>query len=199
VSPKKLLTTVLLAILSIAIPAFAQNEANAKFSGLRLKNFGHISDTYYRGAQPEGQDYSDLAKVGVKTVINLIGDHPDPGEKNMVAKAGMKYFAIPMTTHESPTAEKLSEFLRIVNDSANQPVYVHCIGGKHRTGVMTAIYRMTHDQWTADQAFAEMKKYNYGPVFLHPEFKQFVYDFYKKLAVPSLPAVAVTTAVAATN
>jgi tyrosine-protein phosphatase SIW14 len=199
VSTKRLFTTVLLAILTIAVPAFAQNEANIKFSGLRLKNFGRISDSYYRGAQPVGQDYTDLAKLGVKTVINLIGDEPDPNEKNMVEKAGMKYFAIPMTTHQSPTAEKLSDFLRIVNDSANQPVYVHCIGGKHRTGVMTAVYRMTHDLWTADQAFAEMKQYNYGPVFLHPEFKQFVYDFYKKLAIPSVPAVTATTAVAATN
>ena len=135
-SPKKLSIHVLLtlfvaAILSIATPVFAQNEANEKFSGLRLKNFGRVSDTYFRGAQPQGQDYSDLAKVGIKAVINLIGDEPEPNEKNMVEKAGMKYFAIPMTTHEAPTAEKLSEFLRIVNDSGNQPVYVHCVGGRH--------------------------------------------------------------------
>ena len=80
-----------------------------------------------------------------------------------------------MTTREQPKTAELTEFLSIVNDPANQPVYVHCVGGRHRTGVMTAAYRMTHDGWSSDQAFAEMKRYRFGADFLHPEFKQFVY------------------------
>ena len=50
-----------------------------------------------------------------------------------------------MTTRMVPTPDQIVEFLRIVNDPANQPVFVHCWGGRHRTGVMTAIYRMTSD------------------------------------------------------
>ena len=42
---------------------------------------------------------------------------------------------------------------------------------------MTAVYRMTQDRWDAEQAFTEMKRYKYGPDFLHPEFKRFVYAF----------------------
>jgi hypothetical protein len=42
---------------------------------------------------------------------------------------------------------------------------------------MTAVYRMTHEGWTADQAFREMKRYKFGADFLHPEFKKFVYGF----------------------
>ena len=68
-------------------------------------------------------------------------------------------------------------FLQLVNDPANQPVYVHCAGGRHRTGVMTAVYRMTSDGWTADRAFKEMKDYKFGADFLHPEFKKFVYGY----------------------
>ena len=45
-----------------------------------------------------------------------------------------------MTTHEPPTNEQLAQFLRIVNDPVQQPVYVHCKGGRHRTGVMTAAF-----------------------------------------------------------
>ena len=45
--------------------------------------------------------------------------------------------------------EEIAAFLNIVNDPASQPVYVHCVGGRHRTGVMTAVYRMTHDGITA--------------------------------------------------
>ena len=63
-------------------------------------------------------------------------------------------------------------------------MYVHCVGGKHRTGVMTAVYRMAQEGWTSDQAFKEMKRYKYGADFLHPEFKKFVYDY----RVPTAPA-----------
>jgi protein tyrosine/serine phosphatase len=82
-----------------------------------------------------------------------------------------------MTTHRVPTAAQLEEFLSIVTNPANQPVYVHCVGGRHRTGVMTAVYRMTQDGWTALQAFKEMKQYKFGADFLHREFKEFVLDF----------------------
>ena len=93
-----------------------------------------------------------------------------------------------MTTHQPPTAAQLTEFMRIVNDPANQPVYVHCVGGRHRTGVMTALYRLTHDAWTATRAFDEMKQYKFGADFLHPEFKTFVYDYAAQLSRAIPPA-----------
>jgi protein tyrosine/serine phosphatase len=96
-----------------------------------------------------------------------------------------------MTTRTAPTAEQIATFLQLVNDPANQPVYVHCAGGRHRTGVMTAIYRMSGEGWTADKAFQEMKQYKFGADFLHPEFKRFVYAY----QVPS-SAPAATRAVA---
>ena len=141
-----------------------------------INNFGRVSDTYYRGEQPDEGDYADLAALGVKTIIDLQQDGRET-ERQLVEAAGMRFFRIPMTTRKAPTSEQLAQFLQLVNDAANQPVYVHCAGGRHRTGVMTAVYRMTHDAWTPDQAFREMKKYDFGADFLHPEFKQFVYSY----------------------
>jgi protein tyrosine phosphatase (PTP) superfamily phosphohydrolase (DUF442 family) len=156
---------------------------------ISIDNFGRISDTYYRGAQPAGDDYTALAKLGIKTVINLTSDDAVAEEPGMVTNAGMKYVAMPMTTRIAPTTEQLATFLKIVNDPASQPVYVHCVGGKHRTGVMTAVYRMTHESWTADQAFNEMKKFKFGATMLHPEFKQFVYGYKVPAPAATLPAV----------
>ena len=156
---------------------------------IRIDNFGRISNTYYRGAQPEGDDYTALAALGVKTVINLTSDDALAEEPGMVAGAGMKYVAIPMTTRVAPTTEQLSRFLSIVNDPASQPVYVHCVGGKHRTGVMTAVYRMTQHAWTPDKAFGEMKQFKFGADFLHPEFKKFVYAYKAPAPPDTLPTV----------
>jgi protein tyrosine phosphatase (PTP) superfamily phosphohydrolase (DUF442 family) len=178
------LAAIALLTLSFAWPATGQNDdsqtraiTNVGASHIRIDNFGRVSDRYYRGAQPMGHDYVDLAALGVKTVINLTSDDAQANERELVEEAGMRYLQIPMTTRTSPTPEQLAQFLAIVNDSESSPVYVHCVGGKHRTGVMTAMYRMTYDGWTADQAFREMKNYKFGADFLHPEFKQFVYAF----------------------
>jgi uncharacterized protein (TIGR01244 family) len=151
-----------------------------------IDNFGRVDAQYYRGAQPEGRDYADLAALGVKTVIDLTGEDHDPGEPRMVEQAGMRYVHIPMTTHQPPTKAQLAEFLSLVNGSANQPVYVHCVGGRHRTGVMTAAYRMTQEGWTADRAFDEMKQYKFGADVLHAEFKTFVYGYHPEV----VPAAA---------
>jgi tyrosine-protein phosphatase SIW14 len=125
-----------------------------------VSSAAQTSPTYYRGAQPDGSDYVDLAAMGVRTVINLTSHDASSDEPALAQKAGLNYVHIPMTTREPPTPDKLAAFLRIVDDPASQPVFVHCVGGRHRTGVMTAVYRMARHGWTADQAFREMKHYS---------------------------------------
>jgi len=180
------------AVFSLAsVSSFAAGASASALANIRIDNFGQVSDSYFRGAQPVGDDYASLAALGIKTVIDLTDEDASADEPRMVTGLGMKSLRIPMSTRETPSPEKIGQFLQIVNDPANQPVYVHCVGGRHRTGVMTAVFRMTHDGWTADRAFAEMKKYKFGADFLHPEFKKFVYAFHPA-AKPALPTVVAT-------
>ena len=151
-----------------------------------IDNFARVSSTYYRGAEPRAEDYADLAALGIKTVIDLRSDDGNPHAKRLAEESGMRYVAIPMTTHVPPSAAEIDQFLRAADSPEHQPVYVHCVGGRHRTGVMTAIYRMTQDQWDADQAFKEMKQYKYGADFLHPEFKRFVYAYNPEVAADNV-------------
>ena len=184
---------VLLLLLSLSTPVWAgpaATAANAKSGAaisIAIDNFGQIDPNYYRGAQPTGRDYANLAALGVKTIIDLTKDG-DAAERSLAQAAGMQFFRIPMTTRIVPTPDQIAEFLRIVGDPANQPIYVHCQGGRHRTGVMTAIYRMTKDRWTPEQAFAEMKKYKFGADFLHPEFKDFVFGYRSTVATEPAPS-----------
>jgi protein tyrosine/serine phosphatase len=177
----------ILAAIAMAVPAGAQA---GDISSIRVDNFGKVNERYYRGAQPAGRDYTDLATLGVKTIINLTSDDAQADEPALAVAAGMRYVQIPMSTHTAPTPAQLAQFLGIVNDPASQPVYVHCVGGRHRTGVMTAAYRMTQEAWTSDRAFQEMKQYKFGADFLHPEFKTFVFGY----RAPAANAVAATKA-----
>jgi tyrosine-protein phosphatase SIW14 len=188
-SPYSAVVAIVLAWSSLAVNAqsaypVAVSHTEVDLAKVGIDNFGQINPNYYRGAQPERRDYADLAALGIKTVIDLQRDG-DADEPSLVRAAGMRFFRIPMTTHVPPTREQLALFLQIVNDPANQPIYVHCAGGRHRTGVMTAVYRMTNDQWTADQAFREMKRYEFGADFLHPEFKQFVLAYQPAMIDPA--------------
>jgi protein tyrosine/serine phosphatase len=176
-----------LAVVAVALPSHAlAGPATGKFP-VSIANFGQINETYFRGAQPTGHDYADLAALGVKTVIDLTRDG-EAAEAGMVEHAGMKFFRIPMTTSDRPADAAVARFLALVNDPGNQPVYVHCQGGRHRTGVMTAVYRLSHDGWSADHAFEEMKQYEFEKGLGHGALKSFVYDFYAKLT--HTPALA---------
>jgi len=170
----KAVAIIVISLAGISV-AQAQNGAGKQPS---IKNFGCINSNYYRGSQPKGEDYQELAALGVKTVVDLQADF-DKNEQRSVEEAGMKFFRIGMSSTVSPTPENAQAFLKIVNDPANQPVFVHCAGGRHRTGAMTAIYRITHDGWSPEQAFAEMKQYDFNHGFGHGVMKEFVFAFYQ--------------------
>jgi protein tyrosine/serine phosphatase len=168
-----------LVALSIAVLAAAETKTN-KLSRISIKNFGSVNENYYRGAQPQKQDYAALASLGVKTVIDLEREG-EANEQHMVESNGMQFFRFEMNTSDRPDSKIVARFLKIVNDPANQPVFVHCHGGRHRTGVMTAIYRLDHDKWTADQAYSEMKQYDFGKGFGHGALKDYVYEYFAGL------------------
>jgi protein tyrosine/serine phosphatase len=186
---QKLRVRVVAAVVSalvIAAPAIAQSAR------VTIGNFGKVNDHYFRGSQPRGADYRDLHALGVKTVIDLQADGPS-NEPSDVKAAGMTFYRIGMRTTTAPTNEQVEQFFEIVNNPANQPVYVHCAGGRHRTGTMTALYRMTYDGWTAAQAYNEMKQYHFEGFPDHPVLRNYVYA-YKPIA-PKEPAVLATSIV----
>ena len=145
-----------------------------------IRNFGKVNDDFYRGSQPNEAQVAALKAMGVKTIIDLRRDYV-PEERQWASEAGLNYFNLPLKSHQRATKDQTEYFLKIVNDPANRPVYVHCKGGKHRTGALTAIYRITRDGWTAEQAWEEMKKYDFNDtIFGGPsDQKNFVFEFYK--------------------
>ncbi len=190
----------LLCVLALAGPALAQADlhgaaitSTAARSRISVDNFGKINDTYYRGAQPKPGDYADLAAMGIKTVIDLQKDGR-ADEPGLVQRAGMQFYRIEMTTTDRPTEAQIARFFTIVNDPANQPVFVHCAGGRHRTGTMTALYRMTEDGWNAGRAYAEMKQFRFEGFPDHPVLRNFVYA-YNAAPVTLPPTILATTVV----
>jgi protein tyrosine/serine phosphatase len=146
-----------------------------------IKNFGKVNDNYYRGSQPDQAQLAELKAIGVKTIIDLRRDYV-PQERQWASELGLNYFNLPLKPSKAATKEQTEYFLSLINDPANAPVYVHCKGGRHRTGALTAVYRITRDGWTAQQAFDEMKKYDFDDGFFGGPAgqKKFVFRFYEE-------------------
>ncbi|HEY8410570.1 MAG TPA: tyrosine-protein phosphatase [Pyrinomonadaceae bacterium] len=157
-------------VLASSITAFSQQ------SDIKIKNFGQMDDRFYRGAQPKEEDYKQLAAIGIKTIVDLT-DNPKDYEKRDAEAAGMRYVNLPMSDKDYPPAATIDQFLKLVDDPSTGKFYVHCAGGRHRTGVMGAVYRFNHYNWNYDQVYAEMKKYDFYTRFGHGEMKKFVEDY----------------------
>ena len=173
VSP--VIITLLALIFSISTAAFAKSK-NSKFPNIKIKNFGQMDDRFFRGGQPKQDEYPELAALGIRTVIDL-QDDPTSYEKQSVEALGMKYVNIPMSDSRYPESAKIDQFLKLVDDPSTGKFYVHCAGGRHRTGVMGAVYRFNHYNWNYDQVYAEMKKYDFYTRWGHGDMKKFVQDY----------------------
>lgn len=180
-------------VVAIGSAAFAKTHSDPAFSNIHIRNFGKMDDRFYRGAQPDESDYKDLKALGVKTVIDL-QDHPTNYEKRDVEALGMRYVNIPMSDSNYPKEESINAFLKLVNDPATGVFYAHCAGGRHRTGVVGAVYRFNVNHWTYDQAYAEMKEYDFYTRFGHGDLKTYVEDYAKRTPANSnIAAVAATS------
>ena len=157
-------------VFATSITAFAQQ------TDVKIKNFGQMDDRFYRGGQPKEEDYKHLAAIGIKTIIDLRND-PKEYEKREAEAAGMRYVNIPMSDKAYPDTASIDQFLKLIDDPSTGKFFVHCAGGRHRTGVIGAFYRFNHYNWNYDQAYAEMKKYDFYTRWGHGNMKKFVQDY----------------------
>jgi protein tyrosine/serine phosphatase len=151
-----------------------------------VPNFQKVDDHVYRGAQPSEQGFKNLAKLGIKTVVDL----RQPGdlswnEEKIVRAAGMEYVTVPMHGMETPSNEKVVKVLALLEDTSTGPVFVHCKRGADRTGAVIACYRMEHDRWKNEQALSEAK--SLGMSFFERAIQRYVREFKPRTLDASSP------------
>jgi|SRR5581483_2252702 len=141
-----------------------------------IHNFDQVDAHVYRGAQPTGEGFEYLSKLGVKTVIDLreAGERSRE-EERLVTDAGMKYINVPMTGLTPPTDAEISKILATMEDGASGPVFVHCRRGADRTGAVIAAYHIDHDKWDNARALLDAKAHKMS--FLQHPRENFIENF----------------------
>ena len=180
---------------ALLLSAAAAAQAEQQLSNVRIKNFGQMDERFYRGAQPKRlEDIRALKELGITTVIDLQAN-PESEERGWVESLGMRYVNIPMVAKKYPLPEWVEAFKKTVDDPSTGKFFVHCAGGRHRTGSMGAVYRFDKYGWDYDQVYAEMKQYDFYTRWGHGDFKTFVADYAKQVqARPAANAAQPTAA-----
>jgi tyrosine-protein phosphatase SIW14 len=148
-------------------------------SPLSVPNFYRVDDHVYRGAQPDTQGWKDLARLGVKVVLDLrpdgeLQEHSSRSEEEAVVAAGMRYINLPMGGWVMPKDAQIARALAVLH--SGEPVFVHCRGGKDRTGTVIACYRIVHDHWGIERALAEARSDGMNP--LQTTMEHYILDFH---------------------
>ena len=141
-----------------AVGLVAQQATPQSDDPSTIRNFLQVSTDVCTGGQPRPEHFAKLKAQGVKTVLNLRtpGEHRADEERQAVEQAGLKYFNIPVV-YMAPKPEDADAFLKITDDPANRPMFIHCTAAI-RVGGFWLIRRVVRDGWTWDKALEEAKK-----------------------------------------
>jgi tyrosine-protein phosphatase SIW14 len=140
---------------------------------------------FYRCGQLSAEAFrKNLREYHIKTVINLQDEYPDPllsegywdaphiPESQVCAEAGARFLFLTWKdergllkrTDASATKrpQVIDDFLKECDNPDNYPILIHCMAGLHRTGALTAVYRMEYEGWPVADAMRELRANGYG-------------------------------------
>ena len=171
---------VICALFLVALPAPAQQQdrSGEENRSKDLPNFARINDRLYRGGQPRKDSIRKLAALGVKTIINLRDDDENAQAESTEANAaGLDYFNIPLKRFGRPNDSQIERVLSLIDSKEHGVVFIHCHKGGDRTGMIIALYRISHDGWTDHEAIQEAKRFGMG--FWQVQMKDYISDYYR--------------------
>ena len=143
-------------LMAQSAPSAQTTQATQELPPIRA--FLQVTPQFCTGGQPRIEHFARLQADGVKAVLNLRTpqEHQADEERAAVEKAGMKYFNIPVV-YAAPTDAQADEFLRITDDPANRPMFIHCTAAI-RVGTFWMIRRVLRDGMSVDAALEEAHK-----------------------------------------
>ena len=143
-----------------------------------------VTPDFCTGGQPRPEHFAQLKAEGTRAVLNLRqpGEHRAAEEQAAVEKAGLKYFNLPVE-YSQPTAASVDEFLRLTDDPANRPMFIHCTAAI-RVGAFWMIRRVLRDGFTPEAALEEARKVGLVPTPHLEEFARAYIAAHPRQATP---------------
>ena len=156
-----------------------------------VTNFAKLDEALWRGGQPTAEGFKELEKAGVRTIVSFRHDHDD---LPLLKGTKLRYLRIPSRAwHGRET--NIVTFLKVMEDPANWPVFIHCAQGRDRTGYNAATYRIVVQGWKPDDALREMHAFQFNRVWVaNPAFVRRIEPKRIKTKVDAAPKPSLTQA-----
>lgn len=124
------------------------------------------------GPYPEISQLEELNKLGFKVIINLTEDN---SRDEFIKKNFLSLVSIPLPDFGVPSAEQLLEFVQNMSffERVKVPVFMHCIGGRGRSGTFSAIYLLMKGL-SPEEAINEIRRIRDGAIETE-EQEKFIY------------------------
>lgn len=123
-----------------------------------IPNVHRVTDKVIAGALPEGEEgYAELARLGVKTVIDVDGVAPN---LELARRYGLQYVHLPFGYGGVP--ERRGEEIAKAIQEFPGPVYIHCHHGKHRAAAAAAVGCIEAGMVPPDEAEEILKTFGTG-------------------------------------
>ena len=166
----------------VGVPIAHYRTAYEQHKRLRVVADGRV----YRSGQMTADGFRDACRrYGIKTVINLqddethtANDERDPlipvspldkrtvHQSEVLGEVGVRLVQLDGSALNADGAggrpKLVDQFLAVMDDEANYPVLLHCKAGLHRTGLMTAVYRMEYEGRSREESLEELKANGFG-------------------------------------
>ncbi len=134
-----------------------------------------------RGAwQRPGPLKAIVVREKIRTIISLTAiNQDDPkyvDQANVVKLTGVTWLFVPMRGSRA-TLQQMAESADLLADPALQPVFFHCVAGHHRSSLAHAAYRIRHEFWSAERAWAEVSSLAWARPKLDTEDRRLIEAF----------------------
>lgn len=126
-------------------------------------NLHQVTPDYWRAAQPTPSQIRNLARRGVKTIVNLRGGKEFgswPLEREVCESKGLALVDFAIRSRGAPDRAQMAGADAFFQ-SLRYPVMAHCKSGADRAGFMATLYLIVHEKKSVDEAMAQLS-WRYG-------------------------------------
>jgi tyrosine-protein phosphatase SIW14 len=165
----------------VGVPFGYYRSSYVQAKRLRVVTEGKL----YRCGQLPAEGFREaFQRYGIKCVVNLQEEARDPHipqtwsdswmgrshvlESEVCRTQGVKYVSLDGgvldRADQAPGTRPavIEDFLEILDDPTNYPILIHCKAGLHRTGLLTAVYRMEKEHRSKAEAVRELRANGFG-------------------------------------